>query len=314
VRVGASGICGTDLHLSEADGVLPPGSVMGHEFAGEIVAVGSRARGDWRVGERVAVVPYLVCGACHACLDGGDVLFCPSVRFTGFGALSGGYAEYVRVGSGEAVRLGDAIPDPVGATVEPLCVGLQAVEHVELSAGARVLVLGGGPIGLAVAEWARFRGAGAIAVSERASGRRELAAAFGASAAIDPAREDVASAFERCAGGPPDVVFECVGAPGLIQQCIDLARPKGQVAVVGVCMDSDTWRPGSAIQKALTLRFSLGYRVRHFQLAVDMLAAGRIQSSAMITGTVDFARFPAAFEALKRPGGECKVILEPRAD
>jgi (R,R)-butanediol dehydrogenase/meso-butanediol dehydrogenase/diacetyl reductase len=265
------------------------------------------------VGERVAVVPNLVCGACAACLDGGDVLFCPSVRYTGFGEIPGGYAEYVRVGSGEAVRLGEAIPDRIGATVEPLCVGLGAVERADLAGGARVLVIGAGPIGLAVAQWARFRGAGHVAVSERAGGRRALAASFGATLAIDPAQEDVASAFARAAGGPPDVVFECVGVPGLIQHCVDLVRPKGQVVVVGVCMQGDAWQPGSAIQKALTFRFSVGYRVRHFELAVAMLAAGRISSAPMITRTVGFALFAAAFEALKHPGAECKVILEPSA-
>jgi (R,R)-butanediol dehydrogenase/meso-butanediol dehydrogenase/diacetyl reductase len=311
VKVGASGICGTDLHLSQVEGLLPPGSVLGHEFAGEIVAVGRSARGHWRSGQRVAVVPYLVCGTCHACLDGGDVLFCPKVRFTGFGELSGGYAEYVRAGSGEVVALPDSVPDRIGATVEPLCVALQAVEHAEIPAGARVLVLGAGPIGLAVAQWARLRGAGHVALSEPAAGRLALAAAFGATAAIDPSREDVASAFARAAGGPPDVVFECVGAPGMIQKCVDQVRPKGQVVVVGVCMGEDPWRPGSAIQKSLCFRFSIGYRTRHFQLAVEMLAAGRIQSSAMITRELGFDAFPDAFEALKRPGRECKLILEP---
>lgn len=311
VKVGASGICGTDLHLSQLDAGLPAGAIMGHEFAGEIVAVGTQARGDWRVGERIAVVPYLACGTCSACLDGGDVLFCPSVKYTGFGEVSGGYAEYARVGSAEAVRLPDGVPDRIGATVEPLCVGLQAVERADLSSGARVLVSGAGPIGLAVARWARFLGAREVIVSEPIESRRALAADFGATGAIDPSRGEVAHAFEQAAGGPPDVIFECVGAPGLIQQSIDLARPKGQIVVVGVCMGADEMSPGSAIQKALTLHFSIAYRVRHFQLAVDMLAAERVHSSAMITETVAFEQFPDAFEALKRPTTQCKVILEP---
>jgi (R,R)-butanediol dehydrogenase/meso-butanediol dehydrogenase/diacetyl reductase len=311
VRIGGSGICGTDLHLTEAPGMLPAGSILGHEFAGEIVAVGARARGAWRTGQRVAVAPYLACGTCHACLDGGDVLFCPSVRYTGFGELSGGYAEYARAGSGEVVLLPESVPDRIGATVEPLCVGLQAVEHAGLELGARVLVIGAGPIGLAVAQWARFAGAGRVVVSEPAAGRLALAAAFGASAGIDPSREDVAQSFARAAGGPPDVVFECVGAPGLIQKCVELVRPKGQIVVVGVCMGADPWRPGSAIQKGLTFRFSIGYRVRHFRLAVEMLASGRIASAPMITRTLGFAEFADAFEALKRPGAECKLILEP---
>ncbi len=310
VKVGVSGICGTDLHLSEFENGLPAGSVMGHEFAGEIVAVGANARGSWRTGQRVAVVPYLACGRCPACLDGGDVLSCPSVHSVGFGELSGGYAEYARAGSGEVVELPASVSDRIGATVEPLCVGLQAVEHAELSS-ARVLVIGGGPIGLAVAQWSSLRGAAEVILSERIPARRALAGAFGATGVVDPSAEDVASAFEREAGGAPDVVFECVGARGLIQQSVDLVRRKGQIVVVGVCMAPDKWSPAVAIQKALSLRFSIGYRVRHFQLAVDMLAAERIDSSAMITGTVGFDGFSAAFEALKRPSTECKVMLEP---
>ena len=150
-------------------------------------------------------------------------------------------------------------------------------------------------------------------VSEPVPGRLALAAAFPATGAIDPSQEDVASAFEHAAGGPPDVIFECVGAPGLIQHSVDLVRPKGQLVVVGACMGADEWKPASAIQMALTFHFSIGYRVRHFQLAVDMLAAGRIHASAMITRTVGFEQFADAFEALKRPSTQCKVILEPAA-
>ena len=150
-------------------------------------------------------------------------------------------------------------------------------------------------------------------VSEPSPGRLALAAALGASAAIDPTAEDLASAFERETGGPPDVVFECVGVPGLIRQAVDLVRPKGRIVVVGVCMTDDTWSPASAISKGVNLHFSVGYRVRHFQLAVEMFAAQRVDPAAMITRSVRFDEFSAAFEALKRPGTDCKVILEPQA-
>jgi (R,R)-butanediol dehydrogenase/meso-butanediol dehydrogenase/diacetyl reductase len=311
VKVSASGICGTDLHLSQLEGGLAPGSIMGHEFAGEIVAVGKQARGSWREGERIAVVPYLACGTCQACQDGGDVLFCPSVRYTGFGEVSGGYAELARVGSSEAVRLNARIPDAIGAMVEPLCVALQAVEHADLSSDARVLITGAGPIGLAVAHWARFQGTRDVIVSEPVESRLRMALELGATAVIDPSKQDVASAYEKEAGGPPDVIFECVGAPGLIQQGIELVRPKGRIIVVGVCMGEDRWSPGSAIQKSLTLHFSIGYRVRHFQLAIDMLAAERIRPAPMITQTVSFAAFPDTFEGLRHPSTQCKVILDP---
>ena len=311
IEVAACGICGTDIHVSNLPGGLPPGAVMGHEFAGEIVEVGRQAHGDWCVGERIAVVPYLGCGSCHACLDGGDVMLCPSVRSAGFGEISGGYAELARVGSREAVRLGGNVSSEVGATVEPLCVALNAVEHADLSGGAKVLVLGAGPIGLAVAHWARFFGAGEVIVSDRVESRLALAADFGATQSIDLSREDPASVLARLPGGAPDVVFECVGLPGVIQQGIDWVRPRGQIIVVGVCMESDTFAPAQAIAKGLTLRFVIAYRVRHFQFAVEMLASERIRSAPMITDIVDFERFSQAFEELRRPTKQCKVVLSP---
>ena len=118
--------------------------------------------------------------------------------------------------------------------------------------------------------------------------------------------------------GLPDlhvgVVTSSMGAgayTGMIQGCIDWVRPKGQVVVVGVCMGADSFLPGAAIQKAITLRFSIAYRVRHFAHAVAMLAARRIDSAPMITSSVGFEAFSAAFEALHCPGTECKVLLEP---
>ena len=117
--------------------------------------------------------------------------------------------------------------------VEPLAVGLHAVEKAQLEPGARVLVIGGGPIGLTVSLWSRFFGARAVVMSEKAAGRRELAARFGATDALDPAQEEVGPAFARLAGGPPDVIFECVGVKGLLQQCIQLAPDRGRVLLNG---------------------------------------------------------------------------------
>jgi (R,R)-butanediol dehydrogenase / meso-butanediol dehydrogenase / diacetyl reductase len=310
LRVRGCGICGSDLHVSELPLGLAPGTVMGHEFSGEVVEVGREASGGFRVGERVCALPLIGCGRCAACLSG-DGTRCPEILATGLGGVPGAYAEYVRVDAAETLRLPEAVSHRRGALVEPLAVGLHAVHRAALPAGARVLVVGAGPIGLATALWARFLGARDVVVSERAPGRRELAGRFGASGVIDPGREDVAERFAELAGAPPDVVFECVGAPGLIQECIGLAAPRGTLAVVGVCMQPDSLVPAAAVVKELSIRFAVAYRKQDFELTLAMLEQGRIASDEMVTDVVDLDGFAAAFEALKRPTTQCKVVLEP---
>jgi (R,R)-butanediol dehydrogenase/meso-butanediol dehydrogenase/diacetyl reductase len=216
----------------------------------------------------------------------------------------------VKVGTAETLRLPAAVDFRAGALVEPLAVGLHAVHEARLEPGANVLVLGAGPIGLATALWARFFGARTVMVSEKAPGRRALAERFGATHVIDPAQEIPGAAFTKAAGGPPDVIFECVGVPGMIQQCVLLAPPRGRIVVVGVCIQPDTIFPMFAIVKEISLRFVVGYRRQDFQLTLDMLAAERIAGAPMITDVVDLAKLPAAFEALKQPTTQCKVMLE----
>ena len=310
LAVRSCGICGSDLHASTLPPGLPSGSVMGHEFAGEVVEVGSRARDRFKPGDRVCALPYIGCGACAACLEG-DGTRCPKLRTTGLGQLPGAYAQFVRVGALESLRLPDSVGFHGGALVEPLAVGLHAVKQAAMPAGANVLVLGAGPIGLATVLWARFLGAREVVVSELAPGRLALAEDFGATAGVDASRENVASAFQRATGGQPDVIFECVGVPGLLQQCIMLAPPRGRIVVVGACMQPDTIVPVMAVVKEVSLHFVIAYRRSDFQFTLDMLDAERIHAEDMVTDVVGLSGLPEAFEALKRPTSQCKVMLEP---
>ena len=310
LRVKSCGICGSDLHAADLPPGLPPGTVMGHEFAGEVVEVGADAKTLWRPGDRVCALPAIGCGKCRACLSG-DVILCQSLRSTGLGQVPGAYAEYVLAGAAESFRLPAGVSFREGALVEPLSVGLHAVNTARLEPGERVMVIGAGPIGLAVTAWARFFGARCVVVNERAPGRLALAQKFGATAVADVSKEDAVSVFTREAGGPPDVIFECVGVPGLLQQCIGMVRPRGRVVVVGVCMQMDSIFPVMAIVKEIELRFVVAYRRQDFDLTIDMLDRGRIPGRDMVTDVVDLAAFPSAFEALKKPTSQCKVILEP---
>jgi len=313
LRVKGCGICGSDLHISEVEGALGHGTVMGHEFAGEVVEVGADARGDdgpWRVGDRVCALPGIGCGRCAACLTG-DLMGCSELHPTGFGDVGGAYAEYVRVGARESLLLPDNLATADGALVEPLAVGLHAVEAAALAPGEDVLVLGAGPVGLSIALWARQLGAREVVVSDYVEARREMALRMGATAIVDPGAEEVGEACGRIAGHAPRTIFESVGRPGVIQQCVGMAPRGATILTAGMCMQPDTLLPVIAGVKEVTLRFVAYYRRADFELTIDMLRAERIDPQPMVTQRIGLDALPEAFEALRRPADQCKVIVEP---
>jgi (R,R)-butanediol dehydrogenase/meso-butanediol dehydrogenase/diacetyl reductase len=304
LRVSACGICGSDLHVHQA-AYLPAGAVMGHEFCGEVV----EAAGGLRAGERVCVLPVLSCGRCPRC-RGGLGMYCAAQRALGLGQAPGAFAEYVAIAPHEAVRLPAGVDDEHGALVEPLAVALHACDVARIAPGERCLVIGAGPIGLALVLWARQLGAGEVIVSERAPGRRALAERLGATRVIDPEREDLAAAL------PPegaDVVFEAVGAPGLIQHCIERVRFRGRVVVAGVCIAPDGFQPAAAVLKEAALHFVMAYERRDFERTVDLLARGALRPGAMVTGRIGLDAVPAAFDALARPSDQGKLLVVPWA-
>ncbi|MDA1099474.1 MAG: alcohol dehydrogenase catalytic domain-containing protein [Proteobacteria bacterium] len=316
VKVKSCGICGTDLHLSavtDRSGGMAPlsrGAIMGHEFCGEVVEVGCHAPGDWHEGDRICALPYIACGRCLDCLAGRGHR-CQSVQFGGMGKLGGAYADYVRVGGAEALALPNGVDYRRGALVEPLAVGLHAVRAANLRPGDAALIVGGGPIGLAVALWCRFFGARHVVVSDLLSGRLGKAAAMGATNGIDASKENVIGRYKQIAGRRPDVVFDCVGVPGSQQLAMDYAPLNGRLIVAGVCMRPDNVMPVKAITKELSVRYVYMYERRDFELTLEMLDTGRIDGSAMITDVVGFEAFSAAFEGLKTPSDQCKILLEP---
>jgi (R,R)-butanediol dehydrogenase/meso-butanediol dehydrogenase/diacetyl reductase len=315
--VRASGICGSDLHLTEVADTsgglapLPMGAILGHEFSGEVVAVGRDVAGRFRVGDRVTSLPYIACGSCAACLTGQGHR-CPASVAAGLGALPGAYAEYVRVGVHETLPLPDEVDDRAGAMVEPLSVGLHAVEAARLRAGEAALVIGAGPIGLAVSLWCRFFGAAHVVVSDLSPARADRAASMGATAVVHAGQEDVVAAVKRQCGRRAEVVFDCVGVPGSQQLAMDYAPAGGRIVVAGVCMRPDRVLPVKAITKELEVRYVFGYGKRDFAFAIDMLARGRVDAAPMLSETVGWDAFPAAFESLRADKRRAKVMLEPR--
>jgi len=312
LEVANAGICGSDLHVTQYPGLAPAGVILGHEFAGTIAALGSGVKGSWKVGDRVTALPLNPCNRCEAC-DSHLPALCSHNLFTGnYLTAQGAYAQYVGARGNMLQRLPDGISFEDGAMVEPLAVGHHIVDIAELTPGASVLVIGAGPIGVAVTLFARAAGARHVVVSERAAGRRSHAVEVGATATIDPTVEDVAEAFARHAdGGRPQVVFECVGVPGMVRQAIELVGLRGRVVVAGVVFQEDPIAPLAALAKEVTIRYSQAYTERDFAAVIDSIATGKVNPRPIHTSTVSLDELPEAFEALRQPGSQCKVLIRP---
>ena len=306
IKITACGICGSDLHLSDA--LDFPGIVLGHEFAGEVVETGPNVDG-WNVGDRLAAFPLMGCGTCKYCVAGA-VSKCATAHQLGL-QRPGGFAQYTTLAATSAFRIPDSLDDHCGALVEPLAVAHHALEATHRDPSAPVLIIGGGPVGAAVALWARHLGSREVIVSDPVAQRRALAEQVGATATIDPSTTDVAAEFARIVGRAPEVVIECVGITGMIQHAFEVAAIDAAVTIVGVCMTADEITPLAALQKELAAKFVLYYRKSDFAASIAALASGALRPNALITGSISLDELPDRFQSLKSPTHDCKVMLEP---
>ena len=310
LSVARAGICGSDLHVTEY-GLIAGGTVPGHEFAGEIVALGAGVGGEWRIGDRVTALPIDPCHDCEACHMDLPAL-CSGIAFAGTSPdRPGGYAELVAARAAGLQRLPAGVTIEEGAMVEPLAVAHHTVEMAHIAKGEAVLVIGAGPIGAAVALFARLAGAAHVVVSEFSPERRARVLEVGATAVIDPAIEDVAARFHALAGRTPQVVFECVGIPGLMRQAIGLAGVRGRVMIAGVCFGDDTIAPLVGIGKELSVQFTHCYTDKTFETVIGRIACGEAKVSPLHTQTVGFGELPTMFESLRSAPAQCKVLIDP---
>jgi threonine dehydrogenase-like Zn-dependent dehydrogenase len=328
VRSLAAGICGSDLHalgdfthfteLMASTGVpaLDPAAdcVFGHEFCAEVVEHGPDTAGTLPVGTRVCSVPIIV-------------------GPTGFEQLGysniypGALAEYMALQELLLLPVPDSLDSDLAALTEPLAVGEHAVAISGLQPGQPCLVVGCGPVGLAVIAALKARGHGPVVAADFSPTRRQLAEAFGADEVIDPA---VMSPHERWSdfgiprtvmerigagmlGGTvvDPVIFEAVGVPGMIQSLLAEAPPHSRIVVVGVCMHTDAIEPFTAVTKEMELRFSFGYTPVEFATTLERLAAGVPGAGRLVTSAVDLAGAPGAFETLRTPGEHGKILVHP---
>jgi (R,R)-butanediol dehydrogenase/meso-butanediol dehydrogenase/diacetyl reductase len=307
IEVARCGICGTDLHMTDGHAqTYPEGSVIGHEFAGEVVAVGPGVT-KFKPGDRAAAMPVVGCGHCSNCLAG-ETMWCDA----GLIGILGGFGQYALGQAHASIRLPQTLSSNDGALVEPLAVSLHGVALADLKPGSRVLVQGAGAIGLGCAFWARQLGAGRVAVTSRSRRNEELAMQMGATAFV-ASGPDLAGQVGSALGGPPDVVFECVGVPGQLAQAIDVVRARGTVVLLGNCMVADTLYPAQAMFKQIRIQGSMVYSLKEFETVADVLDSGRVDPRAMVTDTIGYAQLPEVFEALRKPTTQCKVMVDPRS-
>ncbi|MDH5236345.1 MAG: alcohol dehydrogenase catalytic domain-containing protein [Acidimicrobiia bacterium] len=307
VRVDACGICGSDLHIAEMG---MEGPVLGHEIAGTIESLGPSVDPDtWVVGRSVAVRPTVGCHRCHWC-DQGRPDHCAQFGLIGLDRF-GGFAEHVAVPTQELYRLPATVTGPEQALVEPLAVARQTLRRAAIAPGENVLVIGGGPIGLAVTAWAKVLGADQVLVSEPVEVRRRLAQTMGADHVIDPTQDDLTEAVTAHLGGPPPLVIECAGSPGRIGEAMEQAGARGRVVVVALLLAPDTIVPWFGLQKELDVRFAMYYDPVDFTDSLDALDTRAFDAAAMITDTVPLDELPDRFARMGERPDAGKVVLTP---
>jgi len=313
VRTLACGICGSDLHALEhaekmsaaareagAPFVLDPGRdlVMGHEFCVEVVDFGPGTTSRLAAGDRAVSMPML--------------LRPPRIEPIGYSNdVPGGYAELMLLGAGFLLPVPNGLATEHAALTEPMAVGLHAVEMAKIAKADVPLVVGCGPVGLAVIAALRLKGAEPIVASDFSPARRRLATTMGAHVVNDPAETPAIEAFRQAAGLRPAVIFECVGVPGLIDRLMKDAPRAARIVVAGVCMEDDRIRPMVAINKELSLQFVLGYAPHEFAGTLNAIADGRIDVAPLVTDRVGLGDVPDAFERLRSPGDQAKILVEP---
>lgn len=323
VRTLACGICGSDLHflrhaermVAMSEALLPSMGVlgelavpridlsrdivMGHEFCGEVLEAGPDTVAP-APGTRVVSVPALVSSS--------------GVHQLAYNnAYPGGYAEQMLLSAPLVLEVPEQLGTRQAALTEPLAVGIHAVAKSGVTPAQAALVVGCGPVGLAVIAALGLAGVETVVAADFSPARRALARQLGATEAVDPRQEPVVEAWRRVEGRKSVVAFEAVGVPGTLGQLLEDLPPASRVTVVGVCMEPDTISPFFAIAKELALQFVLAYTPVEFAQALAAIASERVDVAPMVTGTVELPGVPGAFEALGRPDEHVKILVEPTA-
>jgi len=322
VRTLACGICGTDLHvLTDGPHMMEQfrraGSsrsldfdqdiVLGHEFCCEIVDYGPESSRPFKTGTRVTCLPV------------------------GIGLSStrtGGLGELMVLDTDKLLEVKNGLRADCAALTEPMAVGLHAVAKANLAADDLPLVIGCGPVGLAVIAALKVAGAQSIVAADFSPARRNLARIMGAEFVVDPANHSPFREWQDRAlesGGSmvpgnllvegkatrPSLIFECEGVPGVLQSILEGAAVGARIVMVGACARTDVYEPMIGTLKEVTIQFAVSYTAQEFAATLHFLCEGTIDVSRMITAKVGAEGVAAAIEELANPVHQVKVVVEP---
>lgn len=313
VDVLACGICGSDLHFVKhgqtmvdlaAEAMPMPMKldfgrdiVMGHEFAAAVVEAGPDTQAP-PAGTVVTSIPVLLGPAGIENLAYSN-------------DATGGYAERMVLSAPMLLEVPNGLSPQHAALTEPMAVGLHAVNKSGVKPGEAAVVLGCGPVGLAVIASLKLKGIDVIVAADFSPARRALAATMGATEVVDPNEEPAVEAWRRVDGRRTLVIFEAVGVTGMLGAVMRDAPPASRICVVGVCMEEDRIIPFHGIGKELNIQFVLAYDLIEFGATLRHIAEGDFDVAPLITGTVDIAGVPGAFDALASPDHHAKILVEP---
>lgn len=320
VEVANCGICGSDLHSFSHGFAAKPGQILGHEFCGTVLSAPGVEGVDG--GDRVTVRPLIPCGHCAHCCAG-DLQLCEQGHDNDIGYASpGAFAERVlvpRAVVGETVfQLPPEVDDRAGSLVEPLAVGLRAVNVADPGPGDVVLILGAGTIGLAAARFARLREPGALIVADPSPLRRERAREFGADVVVDPLAEDTTGAVRAITGAGAfglgaraDVVIDCAGAAAGFRDALKSVRAGGTLVLAAMYSGKIELRPDRIVEKGLRVFGTLAYR-DEFPAVIAQLADGSVDAERLISHRFALADAEAAFATQLDRDRSLKVLVSPR--
>lgn len=314
VQVEACGICGSDLHFAahgprvlelakqvrdaggETDVDLGSDVFMGHEFSARVLEAGPETDAP-PPGTTVTSIPILLSANGLK-----PILF--SNR------IVGGYAERMLLSAPLLLPLPNGLDPRHGALTEPMAVGLHAVNKSGIEPGTGAIVIGCGPVGIAVIAALSAQGIEPIVATDFSATRRRLAALMGAHEVVDPATEAVFDTWSHAEQGTP-VIFEAVGVPGILDSVLKDAPRHSRVVVVGVCMEPDSITPYFGVAKEIAMQFAFGYEPAEFSEMLRRIAYGEVDVASLITGEVGLTEVGSAFADLGDPEQHCKILVVP---
>jgi 2-desacetyl-2-hydroxyethyl bacteriochlorophyllide A dehydrogenase len=309
LKVKAAGICGSDVHRYQRGGTQP--MTMGHEFAGDVVEIGSEVKGV-KVGDRVVAMSGRGCGECYWCKEG-QFIKCSKLQLLGYG-FPGGFAEYVGVPHFKIGQYAAILPSKLsyeeGATAEPLSVALYGVSQAKPQPDESVVVIGLGIIGLGVVQIVKSLGVKQIIAAGHRESRLRLAREGGANIVVDAAKDDVVPVVAAATHGKgADVVFEVAGFESTFQQALKMAHRGTRIDLIGLYGKPFSWSPSALVGNDITL---MGCGLKwDLPGAVKLMQEGKVKMKPMVTHQFPLDKIKEAFDTQIKAPEAIKVVVKP---